>query len=162
MCAARPRRTIAARRTQVRGSLVVDNQEFPFVLSRQPLPLGAAGTVDFFYMLPGELRGRDPERELSNFRSCVGYWWARTQQAGLGRDLHQLRHFVMATAYALVRKDKGQQRIYRDAYLRQGSLDLEELSVTEDTQIQIRRVVDQRDRDGVKALLDDTFRRAIR
>jgi len=128
--------------------------EFPFYLVHQEVPLGPAGPVQIYYMHPGDLRGRDPEREISNFRSCIGYWYAGMQELGAADDWHQQRHYVMAVCYALVNRDKGPQTIYRDAFLRPDSVRLAELSLPDETRARITSIANNRDRGAIKTELD--------
>lgn len=141
-------------RTKITGTLRLGGHDWPFELYRQDVDLGAAGIVDYFYMQPTDFRGKGPERELSNFRSCIGYSLARAQQAGLGDDLNEQRNFVSAVAYGLVNRSKGQQESYLDAFPKPGTIRAGEPVLPEDDRQRIRRVIESRDRTHVKQELD--------
>lgn len=146
--------SFSPRRHRVQGALQLRGQEFPFLLHHQTVDLGTAGAADYYEMLPSDLRGNDPIRDISNFRSAIGYWWAATHELELQDDWDQQRHYVMAICYALVNRNKSLQNVYLDALPRPGSIDPEELSLPEDIQRRIRGVVNRRDRAGVKQELD--------
>lgn len=141
-------------RRRVQGALQLRGQEFPFLLHHRTIDLGTAGAVDYYEMLPGDLRGKDPMREISNFRSAIGYWWAAMHELELQDDWDQQRHYVMAICYALVNRNKTLQDVCLDALPRPERIDPKELSLPEDTQRRIRGVVNRRDRAGVKEELD--------
>ena len=144
-------------RKKIDGKLTLLEQEFPFYLNRREVELGPAGTIQYYYMPANKLRGKDPENKVSNFRSCIGYWYAAMQENGAAKDWHQKRHYVMAIAYALVNRSKSLQKIYRDAFLYPGSYQVDELSIPEDTQQRIKQATQKRNRDEVKLLLDDAL-----
>jgi len=142
------------KRTTIRGALALRGQEFPFILKRQVLELGKAGNVHYFYMLPSDLRGDDPTREVSNFRSCIGYWWAAMHEIAAETEWEQQRHFVMAICYGLVNRNKSLQDVYLDALPRPDSINNDLLSLPEEAQNRIRQVIDARNRLAVKQELD--------
>jgi hypothetical protein len=105
-------------------------------------------------MLLKDIRGDDPTRDVSNFRSCIGFWWAAMRDVGLGNDWEQQRHLVMAVCYALVNRSKSLQDVYLDALPRPDSIDPDLLSIPQEVQERIRDVINRRDREGVKQELD--------
>lgn len=134
----------------VQGMLEMRGQQFPFYLEHRSVDLGPAGEVQLYYMPVGKLRGKDPEQRISNFRSCIGFWYAVMQERGFGSDWNQQCNVVLATSYALVRRDKKQQSIYRDALLRSGGVHNERLTLSDSIRERIRLAVTSRDRDAIR------------
>lgn len=154
----RKRRQLPVSRKRIPGSLTLRGQEYPFELRRQTVKLGSAGPIQYYYMLLADLRGNDPTQEVSNFRSCVGFWWAAMHELRLEEDWEQHRHLVMATCYALVNRNKSLQDVYLDALPRPDSIDPDSpLSVPQEIQERIRDVINRRDRAGVKQELDQAL-----
>ena len=152
--AAKKYRRLPSSRKRIRGELSLRGLKYPFELRQQIVNLGSAGRIQYCYMFQPDLRGNDPTQEQSNFRSCVGYWWAAMHELGLENDWDQQRHYVMAICYALVNRNKSLQDVYLDALPRPDSIDPEELSVPEEIQQRIRGIVNGRDRAAVKEELD--------
>ena len=143
---------------RIEGALSRRGQEFPFVLYRQTESLGSAGTIQYYYMQPSGFRNLRRRKDAQlNFRSCVGCWFAAMHEIGLGEDVYQQQHFVLATSYALVCRNKSLQNMYRDAFLRTGRVDLSQISVSDEEQERIRRVVKSRDRTLLTEALDSVF-----
>ena len=143
-------RQLPISRRRIHGALALRGQEYPFELRQQTVKLGTVGSIQFYNMLLTKLRGDDPTAEISNFRSCVGFWWAAMHELRLEKDWEQQRHFVMALCYALVNRNKSLQDVYLDALPRPDSIDSEMLSVPEEIQKRIRDVVNRRDPNGAK------------
>ncbi len=156
MSAKRSRRLPSSRR-RIQGALTLRGQDYPFEIRRQIVTLGSAGPIQYYYMLLTELRGNDPTQEISNFRSCVGFWWGAMHELRLEKDWEQQRHLVMASCYPLVNRNKSLQDVYLDALPRPDSIDRDVLSVPQEIQERIRDVIDRRDRAGVKQELDQAL-----
>jgi len=153
MSARKPRR-LPVRRYRIKGALTLRGMDYPFQVHRQTVELGSAGPIQYYSMLVADLRGKDPTRAISNFRSCVGYWWAAMHELRLQNDWDQQRHLVMAICYGLVNRNKSLQDVYLDALPRPDSIVLDCLSIPDETQQRIRDVITRRDRAGVKQELD--------
>jgi hypothetical protein len=152
--AAKKYRRLPSSRERIRGALSLRGQQYPFEIRKQIVNLGSAGPLQYCYMLLSDLRGRDPTQDESNFRSCVGFWWAAMHELGLENDWCQQRHFVMATCYALVNRNKSLQDVYLDALPRPDSIDSEKLWVPDEIRERIRELINRRDRPAVKEELD--------
>ena len=134
MMSAKRSRRLPSSRTRIRGALTLRGENYPFELRRQTVKLGSAGPIQYCYMLLADLRGDDPTQDVSNFRSCVGFWWAAMHELRLQNDWEQQRHLVMALFYALVNRNKSQQDVYLDALPRPDSIDPDSLSIPQDAQ----------------------------
>jgi hypothetical protein len=154
MMAAKRVRRLPSRRTRIHGALSLRGRDYPFDIRRQTINLGSGGPVQYYYMLLTDIRGNDPTQEISNFRSCIGFWWAAMHESGLENDWEQQRHMVMATCYALINRNKSLQDVYLDALPRPDSVDPDSLSIPQETQERIRDVINRRERAGVKRELD--------
>jgi len=150
----RPR---AARRTRIKGELTLRGQQYPFVIYRQRESLGSAGPIQYYYMLPSDFRGLRTEDAQTNFRSCIGFWYAGMQELGLGDDPYQQRRLVLAISYGILGTQKSLQNVYLDAFLKPKGIDLSMVSVSEEPVGQIRQAIDARDRTQIKRLLDEAF-----
>ncbi len=136
-------------------TLIVDTLElwgerFPFYLEHQQIELGAAGPADFYYMPVSPLRKNDPNRKLSNFRSCVEHFRCVGERAGNGNDWDVQRDHVLASSYELVRTDKAVQRIYRDAFSRPRSFTPENLKLSDDVRVRIKSAVASHDKEAIR------------
>jgi hypothetical protein len=152
-----PRRHSGTAIEHVAGALEANGYQFPFYLECRTIDLGPAGPVKYYYMPVSRLRDDDPERVVSNFRSCIGFWYTVTRGAGGDEERARYANYVLAICYALVNRDKGAQRIYRDALLRPRSFSPETLELPEDLRDRIRRAVASQDRDQVLLELDDAL-----
>lgn len=130
------------------------NREFPFYLECRTVELGHAGSVQYHNMPISRLRDDDPAADASNFRSCIGHWFAVVQEHGRAEDPTAQANFVLATCYALVRRDKGMQQIYRDALSRPGSFRHLSSKPSPEVRERIDQVIKDRDRAGIKRELD--------
>ncbi len=152
--AVRNNRRLPSSRKRIWGALTLCGTEYPFELRSQIVKLGPAGPIQYYYMLPADLRGKDPRQEISNFRSCVGFWWAAMHRSGLQNGWDQQRHYVMAICYALVNRNKSLQDVYLDGLPRPDTIDPESLSVPDETRERMRDIINRRDCAGVKEELD--------
>lgn len=142
---------------KIPGALEAGGQRFEFYLECQTYDLGPAGPVQYYYMPVSRLRDNDPIEEVSNFRSCIGFWYAATHAAQGDAQLARQANYVLAICYALVNRDKGTQRIYRDALLRPRSFSPEKLQLPKELTDGIRKAVASQDRDAVLRELDDAL-----
>jgi hypothetical protein len=110
--------------------------------------------VKYYFMPVSQLRGADVEADVSNFRSCIGFWDAVMGDLGVADEWSQQANYVLAVAYALIHRDKGSQRIYRDALLRPRSFSPEDLCLSPEVQVQIEQAVASRNRDAIQRQLD--------
>jgi hypothetical protein len=110
--------------------------------------------VKYYYMPVSRLRDDDAEAEVSNFRSCIGFWRAAMRELGVADDTTQQANYVLAVCYALVKRDKGAQRVYRDALLRQHSFSPEALCLSPEVQDQISQAIDSRSLNAIRRELD--------
>lgn len=141
----------------IEDALELCGQRFPFYLEHQQFELGVAGPVVYYYMPVSPLRGNDPNREISNFHSCLEHFWCVAEQAGYGDDWDQQRDYVLASSYELVRTDKAVQRIFRDAFLRPRSFRPENLKLSDDVRERIQSVVASRDKEAVRQEMARAF-----
>src|SRR5262249_28854037 len=63
------------------SALEVRGRQYPFYLEFRTIDFGPAGPVQYYYMPASPLRDNDPVREVSNFRSCIEFWYAVTHAA---------------------------------------------------------------------------------
>jgi hypothetical protein len=105
--------------------------------------------VKYYFMPVSRLRDDDVEADVSNFRSCIGFWDAAMGDLGVADEWSQQANYVLAVAYALVNRDKGAQRIYRDALLRPHSFRPESLCLSPEVQVRIRQAISSRSLDAV-------------
>lgn len=140
--------------TLTTGALTMRNQDFNFYLEHRAVDLGSAGRVSYYYMPVSRLRDNDPVADASNFRSCIGHWFAVVQEHDQASDFGAQANFVLATCYALVRRDKGMQRIYRDAMPLPKSFRNLSSKPSPEVCERIDRVIKDRDRAGIKRELD--------
>jgi hypothetical protein len=138
------------------ATIRVQGQDFPFQIHHRPLPLGPAGTVQYYWMDSSQFRIARAKRGLdpANFRNCVGHWWRTIQSGGLARDPGQIRHLILATSYALVSRDNALQNVYRDAHLAKDATKPQEQSLPEPIRHRIHAVVAGRDVDRLREELD--------
>jgi hypothetical protein len=103
--------------------LRTNGREFPFMLCSRELELGPAGPVQYFWMDWRTLRNS----KCQNYRSCIDFWEACGEDAGLmkyfeGQDqaiqsqsYANVQSLALAELYGLVSKSKGMQDIFADA-----------------------------------------------
>jgi len=144
-------------RQRVEGALRLREQDYPFVVYRQVEELGPAGKIDYWYMLPTELRSLDDVESIDNFRSCIDYWLADGYEAGVADDWDILRTYVLAFSYAVFHKQRGLQQVFRDAFLKPGSIDPSRVAASPEDLQRIREVVALRDHLQLKQVLDHVF-----
>jgi hypothetical protein len=134
---------------------------FRFRLYARPLALGPGRTIQYHWVNSSQLRITRGRRaaDPANFRNCVGHWWRAVQTQGLGRDPTQVRHLLLATGYALFSGGKSLQHVYRDAYLAPRATAPEEASLPRAAGERIQAVVRSRDREQVRAALDEVLGR---
>jgi hypothetical protein len=91
------------------ATIRVQGHDFPFLIDHRPLPLGPAGTVQYYWMDSSRFRiarakpGIDPvkvrptnrEVDPANLRNCVAHWWRTIQSQGLDRDPIQIGHRIL-------------------------------------------------------------------
>jgi hypothetical protein len=93
--------------------------------------------------------------DLTNLRNCIGHWWAAMRSMGCHREPDQIRHLLLASSYVLFSRSNALQNVYRDAYLAPGATVPEDLSLPDETRQRIATVVQRRDRELVRAELEE-------
>ncbi len=140
--------------SRISGALELNGQQFPFYVECRTVDLGLAGPVEYYYMPISRLRHDDAKQEVSNFRSCIGFWYAATRGMDGADQWIQQVNYVLAICYALVNRDKGSQRIYRDALLRPHSFSPEKLNLSAEVRDRIVQAVACRNREALQRELD--------
>lgn len=140
--------------TQVEGTLTFQGQEFPFYLERKALDLGSAGNVQFYYMPPSKLRNQDPLLDVSNFRSCIGLWYAAMRSRGIAEEWDQQCLYVTATCYALINRAKGPQAVCRDAFLFSDAFNIRDITLDDAVRDRITTAIKSQDRSMIKHEFD--------
>jgi hypothetical protein len=141
------------------ATIRVLNQDFAFQLFTRPLRLGPSGSVQYYWMDSSQFRIARGRRVIDpvGFRNCVGHWWAAMHSLGLARDPIQIGHLVLATSYSLVSRSNAVQNVYRGAHLAAGSTRPVDESLPDAIRRRIRAVVESRERDRVRAELDESL-----
>jgi hypothetical protein len=142
------------------ATLRLRGHDFAFRLFTRPLRLGDYGTVQYYWMDSSQFRDLRAEASAANFRSVIGFWAAAVHEMGLQHDPDQQVHYVLAVCYSLLGRCKGQQHVYRDAYLAPDSVRVGADSLPDDVRQRIRDVVHSRDRFQVQQELDAALGRS--
>ena len=104
------------------ATIHLHGQNFTFKLFSRPLVLGDSVTVQYYWLDSRMFRQITQDASADNFQNCVGHWAASLRSMGIGDDLDQQIHYVMALCYPLVSNRKSLQDVYRDAYLAPGRI----------------------------------------
>src|SRR5262245_38599903 len=151
--------TIQGSRTEVfDAALRRFGQDFTFRLCTRPLRLGAGVTVQYSWMDSSDLRSLRSDAAAANFRNCIGHWAGAMRSRGLGGELDQQIHYVLAVCYGLVTTSKGLQEVYRDAYLAPDATTAEG-SLPQEVRQRIKDTIRSQDRFQVQRELDDVLGR---
>jgi hypothetical protein len=137
------------------ATLTLNGRDFPFRLWHRPLPLGDAGVVEYYWLDLSALRHVRFNHWKGNARTCVHYWWEAMRSIGNADDFTHQLHLVAALCYPIVSGMKAAQRVVRDASLRPGrAAEADQAALDDDTLDRIRRVVELRDTEALRAELD--------
>jgi hypothetical protein len=135
---------------------------FPVPVCARPLELGPGVKVQHYWIDKSLLKV--PRSRRSNPSDlCTNIVWHYLEAMRLqgGVDDSVLRNVLLAACYQLVSTDKGPQRVYRDACLRSKSTKPEEVALPDDIRSHIKCVVARRDRESVRAELEELFAPAV-
>jgi hypothetical protein len=136
------------------ATLRLGGDNYTFRLFTRSLRLGEYGTVQYYWMDSSQFRCGHTKESAGNFRSVIDFWAAAMRHMGLGQDLEQQVHHVLAVCYGLRGRCKSLQSVYRDAYLAPNSVRADTASLPDDVRQRIQQVVRSRDRFRVQQELD--------
>ena len=146
-------------RERVTAHINLRGTRFTFKLFTRRIPLGAYGTIDYFWMDVSQFRNLATDSSSANFRNCVAFWQTAMEVSNLWDDPAQQVNYILAQCYPLVCRSKGMQKIYRDAFLNPEQTAYEPVGLPEEVRQRIQQVVEARDRYLLKQELDQVLGR---
>lgn len=145
------------------ANFCVGDLSFDIQLFSRSLDIGLDAPAQYYWNDSSVLRSSQARQGVGSdvMADIVLHQCETIRLRGLFDDDHELTILLLAMCYPMVAADKSLHKIYRSAHLRDGFVDWDNISLPDDIQARIKSVVESRNREIVRAELDQLFRPSV-